>query len=244
LTLGGGYKSAAWERKNGEPGGLDLHNAHVGNLVDAQDAWPTPGHLHLDGFSFGHLGGFAGDPGPEMRARGMDWWDKNWARLDTKYSSAPSAQLAAVFTNAGDRDAADDIRYLRHEREREMACKESWLGSCILQTALGSVAGYGVGSHTFKVIPWVLVFWLIGAALLWWTVPAAKQYGAIWCFCASLAQLLPVIQINKELTEFFNDPERTRLKGWQIFVFSALGVVGLALGAILLVAVSGLTQSS
>jgi hypothetical protein len=59
-----------------------------------------------------------------------------------------------------------------------------------------------------------------------------------------LAQLLPVITINKELTEFFNDPERTRLKGWQVFLFSALGVVGLSLGTILLVAVSGLTRSS
>ena len=35
-----------------------------------------------------------------------------------------------------------------------------------------------------------------------------------------------------------------RLKGWQVFVFSALGVVGLALGAILLIAVSGLTHST
>jgi hypothetical protein len=53
-----------------------------------------------------------------------------------------------------------------------------------------------------------------------------------------------VITINKELTEFFNDPGRARLKGWQVFVFSALGLVGLALGTILLVAVSGLTHIS
>ena len=53
-----------------------------------------------------------------------------------------------------------------------------------------------------------------------------------------------MIPTSKELTEFFNDPERTRLKGWQVFVFSALGVVGLALGTILLIAVSGLTHSS
>jgi hypothetical protein len=155
---------------------------------------------------------------------------------------------AAAFTSSGDRDAANDIRYLGREREREATCeKASWRegwGVCVLQTALGSVAGYGIGFHTFVVLPWVLVFCLAGAMLLWWTVPAAKQNGAIWCFFASLAQLLPVTPINKELTEFFNDPERKRLKGWQIFVFSALGVIGLALGAILIVAVSGLTQSS
>jgi hypothetical protein len=94
------------------------------------------------------------------------------------------------------------------------------------------------------VLPWVLGFWLAGAALLWWTVPAAKHKGAVWCSCASLAQLLPVIPINKELTAFFDDPKRAHLKGWQVFVFSALGVVGLALGTILLIAVSGLTHSS
>ena len=52
-----------------------------------------------------------------------------------------------------------------------------------------------------------------------------------------------MITINKELTDFFNDPERKNLKGWQVFVFSALGVVGLALGAILLIAVSGLHRT-
>ena len=71
-------------------------------------------------------------------------------RLDPDYSPAPYAQLAAAFTNSGDRDAADDIRYLGREREREAACKETWLrGSCFLQTVLGSVAGYGIGAYTF-----------------------------------------------------------------------------------------------
>jgi hypothetical protein len=243
LQLGGAHESAVCHGNDCKPGALNLRNAHIGSLMDARNAWPTQGQLHLEGLAFGHLGGIDGDTGPQKREQEAKWWD-NWARRDPDYSPATYAQLAAAFTNSGDRDAADDIRYLRREREREMACKESRLGSCILQTVLGSVAGYGVGSHTFKVIPWVLVFWLVGVALLWWTVPAAKNRGAIWCFCAGLAQLLPVFPINKELTDFFNDPERKSLKGWQVFVFSALGVVGLALGAILLVAVSGLTQSS
>jgi hypothetical protein len=36
--------------------------------MDANDAWPTPGHLHLDGFNFNHLGGFKGETGTEIRA--------------------------------------------------------------------------------------------------------------------------------------------------------------------------------
>jgi hypothetical protein len=221
---------------------LSLRNAKVGGLMIASDALTAPQRLHLNGFSFGRVG--EGDTEPQQRRRSTRWWD-DWARLDPDYSPTPYSQLAAAFTNSGDRDAADDIRYLGRSRQRQVACEETWLrGSCLLQTALGAVAGYGIGSHTFIVLPWVLGFWLAGAALLWWTVPAAKHKGAIWCSCASLAQLLHVIPINKELTEFFDDPERARLKGWQVFVFSALGLIGLALGTILLAAVSGLTHSS
>jgi hypothetical protein len=53
-----------------------------------------------------------------------------------------------------------------------------------------------------------------------------------------------VIEVNKEFTEFFNDPKRERLTAWQSFIFSAMGIVGFLLGAILIAAVSGLTQSS
>jgi uncharacterized protein YjbI with pentapeptide repeats len=244
LKLGGAHDSALCKSNDCKPGALNLRNAHIGSRMDAINDWPARGQLLLEGLTFGRLGGIDGDTGPQMHDQEAKWWD-NWARRDPNYSPATYAQLAAAFTNSGDRDNADDIRFLRREREREMVCKESWLGSsCIFQRVLGSVAGYGIGSHTFNVIPWVLVFWLAGVALLWLTVPAAKNRGVIWCACASLAQLLPVIPINKELTDFFNDPERKCLKGWQVFVFSALGVVGLALGAILLIAVSGLTQNS
>jgi hypothetical protein len=241
----GGLKFRHCRRGSGTPPDvLNLRNAKVGNLMVASDALTTPQRLRLDGFSFGRLGGYEGDTEPQQRRRATKWWD-DWARLDSDYSPTPYAQLAAAFTNSGDRDAANDIRYLDRARQRQVACEESWLrGSCFLQTALGAVAGYGIGTHTFIVLPWVLGFWLAGAALLWWTVPAAKHKGAVWCSCASLAQLLPVIPINKELTAFFDDPKRAHLKGWQVFVFSALGVVGLALGTILLIAVSGLTHSS
>jgi hypothetical protein len=240
LQLGGGNKSAVWQ---GDKAVLYLHNAHVANLVDAVNAWPGPGRLHLDGFPFSHLGGSNGATGQDMRKRGADWWD-NWARRDDQYNPTTYAQLAEVFASGGDYDGANDIRYLSREREREIACKERLLGSCLLQSALGYVAGYGIGHHTFIVLAWVFGFWFASAALLWWTAPAARDRGTVWCICASLAQLLPVLQINKELTDFFNDPERVRLKGWQVFFFSTLGIIGFALGTILVVAVSGLTHSA
>jgi hypothetical protein len=173
-----------------------------------------------------------------MRARGMDWWD-NWARRDPGYSPAPYAQLAAALTNAGDRDAANEIRYLGRVRERET--EKGW--DYVWSGALQYIAGFGIGTYTFRALYWVLGISFLGAALLL-TVPAAKQHGPIWCFGASLARLLPVIEINKEFTTFFDDPKRERLTGWQSFIFSAIGIVGWVLGLILLAAVSGLTQSS
>jgi len=243
LRLDGG-RNPGCTRTSARSDVLNVRNAKVGNLVVADDALHGVRRLRLDGFSFSRIGGGEADTKAQLRGRSAKWWD-DWARLDPSYSPTPYAQLAAAFTSAGDRDAADDVRYLDRERERDVLCQQSWLrGSCLLQTALGVVAGYGIGSHTFVVLYWVLGFWLAGVALLWWTVPAARHNGAIWCCFASLAQLLPVITINKELTAFFDDPERKRLKGWQVFTFSALGLVGLALGTLLLIAVSGLTRIS
>jgi uncharacterized protein YjbI with pentapeptide repeats len=241
LELGGSHKSTVWKGKNGEPGALNLRNAHIGNLMDAQNAWPAWGQLHLDGFSFNHLGGFQGETGPKMRARGMEWWD-NWARLDPGYSPAPYVQLAAALTSAGDRDAANEIRYLGRVRERE---RERGL-AFVLSGAVQYVAGFGIGTYTFRVLLWVIGISFLGALYLRTRVKGVRDdhHGFVWCFGASLARLLPVIEINKEFTDFFNDPERKRLTGWQSFIFSVIGMVGFVLGAILLAAVSGLTQSS
>jgi hypothetical protein len=68
--------------------------------------------------------------------------------------------------------------------------------------------------------------------------------AVLWCFGASLSRLLPVIEINKEFTEFFNDPKRERLNWLQSVLFSAFAIVGWLLGAVLVAAVTGLTKSS
>jgi hypothetical protein len=226
--------STTWAPKEGGIGSLHLLNTNVGYLVDTTDAWP--GELHLDGFRFDHLGGSGGQAGLEMRARGMKWWD-NWVRLDPQYHPILYEQLAAAFTSLGDRNAANEIRYLGLERKRMATCEEHDWTTCLILTTQWFVTGYGIG---LRVLYSVIFFSLVSATILWRTVPAAKQHGFIWCFGASLSQLLPGIQINKEFTEFFYDPERARLKGWHIFLFSSLRIIGLALVSTLIIAVSGL----
>jgi hypothetical protein len=104
-----------------------------------------------------------------MRARGMDGWD-NCARRDPGYSPAPYAQFAAALTSAGDRDAANEIRYLGRLRERETERGLAYIWSGAIQY----VAGFGIGTYTFRVLYWVIGISLAGAALLWGTIPNAN----------------------------------------------------------------------
>jgi len=240
LILGGdeNWRPAVWRTKDGKPGNLTLRNTRISNLMDAKDAWPIKGYLHIDGFTFAHLGGFAGDSGPAMRGRGMVWWDE-WVRRDPAYTPAPYEQLAVAFVAAGDRAAADEIRFLGRVRERET--ETAWWPRN-LTGFLQYVAGFGIGDYTFRVLYWVIGISIAGALYLWACVPRASAHGPIWCFGASLSRLLPVIEINKEFSDFFNDPDRKRLTGRQSFVFSVIGMAGWVLGAILVAAVSGLTQ--
>jgi uncharacterized protein YjbI with pentapeptide repeats len=258
-TIGGDFRLSGpkdpktntfWRIQKNEPGRLSLRNTRIANLMDTKDAWPRKGYLELGGFRFTHLGGFESGPESErvgateksgteseMRGRGMEWWD-SWIKLDPAYSPTPYEQLAAALIAAGDRAAADDIRYLGRVQQRETENWLSWIFSFFLQY----VAGFGIGDRTFRVLYWVLAISAAGALYLWKSVPTARRRGAMWCFGASLSRLLPVIEINKEFTDFFNDPKRARLTHWQVFVFSAIGVVGWVLGALLVAAVSGLTQ--
>jgi hypothetical protein len=73
----------------------------------------------------------------------VDWWDKNWAKLDTDYSPAPYAQLAAALMSAGARDDANEIRYRGREREREAAWNQHNWGAWLWWSVLS--CGFGCG---------------------------------------------------------------------------------------------------
>lgn len=109
----------------------------------------------------------------------------------------------------------------------------SWLGSWPLRY----VAGFGIYPH--RVLFWIAAISVAGAAYLWFCSKGVRVAGHsyIWCWGASLARLLPGIEINKEFSNFFNDPPRERLTGFQMAIFSFISVLGWFLAAILVVAV-------
>jgi hypothetical protein len=64
-----------------------------------------------------------------------------------------------------------------------------------------------------------------------------------WCAGASLDQLLPIVELNKEFSDFFDDPDRERLKGWQLTYFAAQAIVGYVLASFVVAGLAGLTQA-
>jgi cytoskeletal protein CcmA (bactofilin family) len=220
---------------------LTLRGTHVHSLADGVAAWPTAGNLILDGFTFNRLGGADTETAEQLaRPGGMKWWDE-WARRDPYYRPNTYAQLATALLSAGHHDAADDIRYFDRVRQRETERLGSWVVSGVLQY----VAGFGIGTYTFRVLYWIVGITLALALYLWCFVADARTYnhGILWCIGASLSRLVPVIEINREFSEFFYDPERERLTGFQSALFSCAGVIGWFLGGVLVVAVTGLTHN-
>lgn len=237
LHLGAvGNQQTLWHRNQDKESDFKLLATHAANLADDDGAWPAQGHLRLDGFTFDRLGSTSGRA-PAPLNRETDWWD-DWVKRDPVFSRTPYQQLAAAFAAAGDRSAAEDIRFRGRVRERELEPGPlRWFGLL----ALEYIAGYGIGTYTFRVLYWVIGITFVGGLILRWASPK-PEHRIFWCWGASLARLLPVIEINKEFTDFFNDPGRVHLYRWQNAFFSLIALVGWGLGAILIAATAGLIQ--
>ncbi len=181
--------------------------------------------MRLDGFTFGRLGGLGGDSGAEMIGRGAVRWDK-WARLDKNFSPWPYEQLASAFAAAGDREAADDIRYSENVRADE---KATGLVYVFCRLMMRWVVGYGIGTYMFRALYWALGLSIVGAVLLkFWANKGVREadHCFVWCFGASMTCLLPVVGLKKEFVDFFDDHNKNKFDRHQDIVFTTLGVFG------------------
>lgn len=238
-------------------GALYLRNTSVQSIEDAEGAWPH--RIDLKGFTYARLGGTFGAGAVDMLRRPAESYAA-WLARDPVLARQPYEQLAGVFRAAGDRDRADAILTAYRDRERTEAWRDGqcwntdnalwqrplawgnedcrnalWLG------LLWATIGYGIGDGPFRIVWWVLGMTLLGALVLGWAKPAGRR-GLAWRAGASLDQLLPIISLNKEFDEYFHDPKRERLHGWQLGYFAAQALVGFLLASFLVAGLSGLTQ--
>jgi hypothetical protein len=231
---------------------LILRNAHFAALQDDLDSWPPV--MDLEGLRYDSLGGMGGVGSADLRQRTPQQWI-DWLARDRTFSSQPYNQLATVLTGAGRRETADAILFAGRERERDENWSRPGVGlwqwlrhdfpSWIWLSFLSAVAGYGIGTYTFRVLWWVMGLTILGAAVLWFS-PYARERSLAWRLGASLHRLLPVVELSKEFKDFFDnteEPDKPRkLDGWLIAFFSGIALAGWVLGFFLLAAMGGLTQ--
>ncbi len=116
----------------------------------------------------------------------------------------------------------------------------AWVRSRLLRWG----AGYGIGSYMFRALGWALSLALVGAIVLklWVKGVADAGHGRLWCFGASVNRLLPVVNLKKEFTDFFDDPKLNKFTPGQDFFFVILAVLGWVLGAIVIAAMATITH--
>jgi hypothetical protein len=215
----------------------ESHKCTGGSLQDdSLAAWPT--RLDLDGFTYTRLQG--------NNDRTVDEWE-SWLQKNAhdkkRFNSQPYMYLAKILAEAGHRDQALDLQFAAREGERRQAAKDGdwphWAGL----SALRWLSGYGIGMYTFIAVPWVAGSVALGVLVLRRS-RAARVKGFCWCIGACLEKLLPIVELNKEFSDFFFDPKRERLHGWQLGFFGVYALWGWVLGLVLIAAMSGLTQRS
>lgn len=230
---------------------LALRNFHVGAFQDSKDAWPPS--LDLEGFRYDRLGGIAGvdrvaNAGrDDMRRRKAAHWT-DWLERDRTFSTQPYAELSSVLAAAGHRDTADAILFAGRERERRVYWDEGSYLQWTWLTFLAYVAGYGIGLYTFIVLMWVVGLTVIGAIVLGYS-ERARRRGWPWRLGASLHRLLPIIELSKEFSDFFDNPppqpgEAPNLNRFQVAYFAGHTIAGWVLSFFLIAAIGGVIQKA
>jgi hypothetical protein len=174
-----------------------------------------------------------------------------WLDHDAPFTTQPYQQLASVFRAAGDSNRADNVLYAA--RDREM--RESWRkGNCFYGLGgecwnaavlflLKCTIGYGLGLGYFWALFWVVLFTGIGTVILWRKSEDAKKNGWWWCIGASLDHLLPIVEMNKEFSDFFDKSKKDWLKGLSFAYFAIQTLIGYVLASFVVAGLAGLTQA-
>lgn len=222
-----------------------LRNARIGAFQDTLYAWPPV--ADFEGFMYDRLGGWSGDNTDDIGSRSPNHW-RHWLERQHVFSLQPYVQLAGVLAAAGRRDASQAILYAGKERERSDAFTRRDYGEYAWLTLFSAIAGYGIGTYSFRVWCWVLLFTLLGTLVLM-VSPTLRARGVLWCFIASLHRILP-IQFSSEYKQFFENAHQPQggqapeLKRWQIISFDILSLAGWVLAFFLLAALGLLIPKS
>jgi len=220
LQFGGRKNVARW----GKGAKVILRNV----VVEILPNLPEAESLELGGFVYSHFGGYTvSTEASDITSHDARWF-VDWLARDTSYESQPYAQLAKVFSAAGEIGKASNILYAGKERERKEAQGLRWLGLTLINYSTG------YGYHYFYSCIWVTFLVGVGVVVLRVTGEGKRlqmPYGVAY----SLDMLLPIVKLRNWHYEIdLAAPAR------YYFYFHSL--MGYVLASFLIAGISGLTK--
>ncbi len=127
---------------------LNLTDARVGSIVDAEESWPGQGNLVLDGCRYDRLGGTGSPLTAEARIKWLDLQDP--AHWGVNFWPQPWEQCALVLREMGHAEEARKVLIEKEKRQR-----------AALRRASGKA-----GSGSERALAWLLAV-MVFAALSW-----------------------------------------------------------------------------
>jgi hypothetical protein len=191
------------------------------------------------------LAGFQYDEFSELTTRPLTEW-ADWLARDRGSDHRSYAKLAAALAAAGRESTAEAIQYAERERERDEAWVQNDWRTWLLSTAGYLFTGYGIRFYYASRVLWWAAFLTVVGALVLRFSPYAQARGVLWGVGASLHRLLPIVQLDKEFKDFFDNAsdntEPRKLTRWQWGFFCIFALAGWVLAALLAAIVGGLTS--
>ncbi len=208
---------------------LTLRNTETGALQDLEKSWEGL-KLELTGFTYKRLGGYAAGEKHSMATRGVDWM-KGWLARQEHYSPQPYEQLAKVLRESGHKGKADDILFVKKDREWGEALGVNGF-KYIWMYIQRETIGYGFRIH-YLLRP-VIFMVVLGVSILF----LSKQGDFVSVaegVSYTLDRLLPIINLDKK---FLDIP----LEGFPRYYFYFHQIIGWFLASILIAGLSGITK--
>lgn len=148
-------------------GGLDLRDTRARAFADDRSAWPEPGKLLLDGFTYERLTDSRENKRtPRASKDRLHWLRLQWEPdLYERFKPQPWTRLAKVLTDMGHDHSAKTILFEREKWRNRQTRKNPLTKSLV--SLLGLIAGHGYRSHRAFVgmgIAWTLAFFLFSYA--------------------------------------------------------------------------------
>src|SRR6202790_811611 len=189
LRLSNDFGVATWPLADKPADVLLLRDVQVGTL---QDLAVYPVGMDVSGLTYDRLASFYTKNDDQVIS---EW--KDWIKKANHVGSQPYAQLEKIFAAGANHDRVLEIQFIAREAERFEARANGDWGRWAWLNVLRWLCGYGIGTYTFIVVPWVFCSVLLGVLVLRYAKPGnVKSVG--WRIGASLDRLLPIIELNKE----------------------------------------------